>query len=245
MKYLLFIFSFCLTNIATAQLSVHSGFTAGRSLQTFTVEGQNDILQPGIGEEMSYGIPLRLAIGSWSFQTGVFSTTLTRAFYFKTPDGTQYGSKFDEQSSISTLKIPLLISKEFKLVNRVSLAPRAGLVWLTNRTDSDSTAVLSGTINEPDFRVVESVSNVVSKNKFLAEAGVDLHIYPFRHFMLSAGISYNYGLQNIETTDVTYVLNGEEATERLISKGSGLHYRIGLKIPIYILHGGHHRDLFE
>lgn len=245
MKYFLCIFCFVFTNIATAQLSVHSGFTAGQNRYTFSVDDQRDVLRSGIGEEITYGVPLRIAIGSWSFQTGIFSTDLSRAYYFKTPDGTQYGSKHDDQSSISTLKIPFIISKEFKLVNRVSLAPKAGFVWLTDQTKSDSTEVLNGTINEPDFEVIESVSNVVNKNKFLAEAGVDLNIYPFRHFILTAGITYSYGLQRIETTDVTYRLNGEEATETLISKGSGLNFHVGLRIPIHILHGGHHRDLFD
>lgn len=245
MKYFLFIFCFFFTNIASAQLSVHTGFNAGKSEHTFTVDGQNDILQPGIGEEVTYGIPIRLAVGSWSFQTGIFSNNLTRAFYFKTPDGSQYGSKHNDQRSISTLKIPFIISKEFKLLNRVSFAPKAGFVWLTDRTNSDSTEVLSGTINESNFLVVESISNVVNKNKFLAEAGLDVNIYPFRHFMLTAGISYSYGLQRIETTDITYRLDGEEATETLVSRGSGLNIQVGLKIPLVIMHGGHHRDLFE
>lgn len=245
MKYFLFIFFFLVTNIATAQLSVHTGFTAGNNIHTFTVDDQNNVLQPGIGEEVAYGIPIRLAVGSWSFQTGIFSNNLTRAFYFKTPDGSQYGSKRDDQRSISSLKIPFIFSKEFKIVNRVSLAPKVGLAWLTNRTKSDSTEVLDGMIKEPDFHVIESASNVVNKNKFLAEAGVDLNIYPFRHFMLTAGISYSYGLQPIENTNVTYRLDGEEITETLVSRGSGLNFQVGLRIPLVIIHGGHHRDLFE
>lgn len=245
MKYLLFIISFFFTNIAIAQLSVHSGFTAGKSNHTFTVDNQNNILQPGIGEEITYGVPIRLAVGSWSFQTGLFSSNLTRAYYFETPGGTQYGSKYDDKRSISTFKIPFIFSKEFKLVNRVSLAPKVGLAWLTDRTKSDNTEVLSGTINESDFHVIESVSNVENKNKFLAEAGLDLNIYPFRHFMLTAGISYSYGLQRIETTDITYSLNGEEATETLVSRGNGLHIQAGLKIPLVIFHGGNQRVLFE
>lgn len=245
MKYFLFIFCFFFTNIATAQLSVHTGFTAGKSSHTFTVEGQGDVLQPGIGEEITYGVPLIVAKGKWSFQTGIFSNDLTRAFYFETPDGSQYGSKHDDASSISTFKIPFIISKEFKLVNRVSLAPKAGIAWLTNRTKSDNTEVQSGTINEPDFVVVERVSSVVNKNKFTAEAGLDLNIYPFRHFILTAGITYSYGLKSIENTDITYRLDGEEATETLVSRGSGLNIHFGLRIPIHILHGGHHRDLFK
>ncbi|MDX1641444.1 MAG: hypothetical protein R3220_07085 [Balneolaceae bacterium] len=244
-KYFLFIFCFCFTNIATAQLSIYSGVTAGRNYHTFTVDDQNGILQPGIGEENTYGIPLRLAKGSWSFQTGVFSNNLTRAFYFKTPDGTQYGSEDDYESSISTLKIPFILSKEFKLINRVSIAPKAGIVWLTDQTKSDSTEVLSGTINEPNFVVVERVSNVVNKSKFLAQAGVDLNIYPFKYFLLTAGVSYNYGLQRIENTDVTYRLDGEEMTETLVSRGSGLHFQVGLRIPLVIMHGGHQRVLFD
>lgn len=245
MKYFLFIFCFFFTNIATAQLSVHSGFTAGKSHHTFTVDDQNSILQPGIGEEITYGIPIRFAVGSWSFHTGIFSNNLTRAFYFKTPDGSEYGSKRDDHRSISSLKIPFIFSKEFKVVNRVSLAPKAGFAWLTNRTESESTEVRSGTINEPDFVVIESVSNVANKNKFLAEAGVDLNIYPYRHFIVTGGITYSYGLQRIETTNITYRLNGEEATETLVSKGSGLNFQVGIRIPLVNIHGGHHRDLFK
>lgn len=244
MKYLLFIFSFFVTNIATAQLSVHTGFIAGENRHTFTVEEQDAVLQPGIGESMSYGVPFQIAKGSWSFQTGLFSTKLTRAYYFETPDGTQYGSKHDYENSISTLEIPLTITKEFKLVNRVSLAPKVGFVWLTNRTNSDSTDVLNGTINEPDFVEVRSVSNIVNKNKFLAQAGVDLNIYPFRHLILTAGVTYRYGLKNIETTAVTYRLDGEEMTETLVSDGSGLNFHVGLKIPLVVFHGGHIRKLF-
>lgn len=245
MKYFLFIFCFFITNIATAQISIHSGFTAGKSNHTFTVDGENNVLKPGIGEEMTYGIPLHIAKGTWSIQTGIFTNNLTRAFYFKTPNGSQYGNKHDDTRSISTLKVPLIVSKEFKLVNRVSIAPKAGFAWLTDRTKSDSTDVLSGTINDPNFQMVESISNVVNKNKFMAEAGVDLNIYPFRHFMLTAGITYSYGLRPIEKTNVVYQLDGEEASETLISRGSGLNFHVGLKIPLLIMHGGHHRDLFE
>jgi hypothetical protein len=245
MKYILFIISFFFANISTAQLSVHSGFTAGKSIHTFTVDNQNDVLQSGIGEENTYSVPIRLAVGSWSFQTGLFSNNLTRAYYFETPGGTQYGNKYDDKRSISTFKIPFIFSKEFKLVNRVSLAPKVGIAWLTDRTESDSTEVLSGTISGPDFQVVESVSNVENKNKFLAEAGLDLNIYPFRHFIITAGISYSYGLQRIETTDITYSLNGEETTETLVSKGNGFNIQVGLKIPLVIFHGGNQRVLFE
>lgn len=243
--FFLFILSFFFVNIAAAQLSVYSGFTAGKNYHTFSVDDENSVLQPGIGEEYTYGIPIRIAKGSWSIQTGVFSHNLTRAFYFEKPNGTQYGDKYDEESIISTLKVPLIFGKEFKLINRVSIAPKAGFVWLTNQTNSDSTEVLIGTINEPNFVVIESISNVVNKNKFLVEAGVDLNIYPFRYFMLTAGVSYNYGLQRIENTDVTYSLNGEEITETLVSRGSGLHVQLGIKIPLVIMHGGHQRVLFN
>ena len=245
MKYFLFIFCFFLTNIATAQLSVHSGFTAGQNYHTFTTEGENDVLQPGIGEEITLGIPIRIAKGSWSFHTGVFSNNLTRAFYFETPDGTQYGSKNDYESSISSLKIPLIFSKEFKLVNRVSLAPKVGFVFLTNRTESDSAKVISGTINESNFTVIDRVSNIESKNKFMVEGGADLNIYAFRHFILTAGVSYNYGLQDIETTDIRYNLDGEEFTETLASRGSGLNFHVSLKIPLLVFHGGNQRVLFN
>ncbi len=245
MKYFLFILSFCFTNIAVAQLSIHTGFTAGQNRYTFSVEEDQNVVKPGIGEEVSYGVPLRIAIGQWSFQTGIFSTNLSRAYYFETPNGNQYGNKHDDQSTLSTLQIPFLISKEFKLIDRVSLAPKVGLVWLTNRTKSDSTEVISGTINESNFQIIESISSVESKSKFLAQSGIDLNIYPFRHLMLTAGVSYRYGLQRIETTDVTYNLDGEEITETLISRGSGLNFNIGVKIPIYILHGGHKRVLFN
>lgn len=243
--FFLFIFCFFFTTIANAQLSVYSGLTAGRNYHTFSVDDENSVLQPGIGEEYTYGIPIRIAKGSWSIQTGIFSNNLTRAFYFETPGGTQYGDKYDQESSISTLKVPLILSKEFKIVNRISIAPKAGFVWLTDQTNSDSTEVLNGTISEPNFVAVESVSNVVNKNKFLVEAGVDLNIYPFRYFMLTAGVTYNYGLQNIESTDVTYILNGEEFTETLISRGSGLHVQVGIRIPLIIMHGGHQRVLFD
>lgn len=244
-KYILFVFCFVFTNIANAQLSVHSGFTTGMNRYTFSVDGPNDVLQSGIGEEITYGVPIRVAKGKWSFQTGIYSTSLSRAFYFKTPDGTQYGDKNDDQSSISTLEIPFIVSKEFKLVNRVSLAPKVGLVWLTDKTNSDSTDVFSGTISEPDFEVLGGVSSVVNKNKFLAEAGMDLNIYPFRYFILTAGATYRYGLQQIETTDITYKLDGEEFTETLKSRGNGFNFYIGIKVPIHILHGGHQRSLFE
>lgn len=245
MKYFLFIFCFVFTNIATAQLSVHTGFSVGQNLNTFTVEGQNNVLKPGYGEAMTYHVPIRIAIGKWAFNTGVTSTNLTRAYYFETPDGTQYGSKTDDQSSISTLEIPFIISKEFRLIDGISLAPKAGLVWLTNRSRSDSTDVRSGSFNEPDFQVIRSVSSIDNKNKFTARAGVDLNIYPFRHFIVTAGVSYSYGLQQIETTDVTYSVDNEEFSETLISRGNGVNFHVGVKIPFYILHGGHKRALFN
>lgn len=246
MKYFfLFIFCFFFSAIATAQLSVHTGFTAGTNQYSFTVDGQEDVLQPGTGEELTFGVPIRIAKGTWSFQTGIYTTNLSRAYYFKTPDGSQYGSKDDDETTLSTLKVPLIVSKEFKLIKGISLAPKVGLAWLTNRTDSDSTEVLNGTINETDFQEIGSVTHVVNKNKFLAEAGIDLNIYPFRHFILTAGVTYNYGLQSIETTDVTYSINGEEFTETLVSKGNALSFHVGLSIPIHILHGGHKRVLFD
>lgn len=245
MRYLLFVVCLFITNNAFAQLSVYSGFNGGINSHTFTVNDQNGVLQPGMGEEYTFGIPIIVAKGSWSIQTGIFSNNLTRAYYFKTPDGEQYGDKYDDESSISTLKIPLIFGKEFKLVNRVSIAPKVGLVWLTDRSKSDSTEIHKGTLSGENFMEIESVSNVVNKNKFMAEAGLDINIYPFRHLMIIGGVSYSYGLQPIEDTYVTYKLGDEEFTEVLESKGSGLNFHVGIRIPILTMHGGHHRDLFD
>ena len=211
-------------------------------MHTFTAEDENSILRAGEGSVITYGIPLILSKDKWSIHTGFYVNDLTRAFYFVTPDGTQFGSDNDSITGLSAFKVPLLVSRDFKLIDRVSITPHVGVSWLTN-TQADTVETRAGTVdNLVDYTLTSVVDN---KHKMMGELGISLNINPAGALILTGGVHYSYGLRNIESANIDYQIHsGEGYTGEgvLKSRGSALGFQVGLKIPLYRLHGGHLRD---
>lgn len=231
MKYLLFIIScLFLLDPVFAQTSIQAGFSAGFNLQSFTAEDDRGYLQPGNGMAATLGVPIIITKDKWSLQTGFFSNHLTRAYYFQTP-GRQYGSAYSYDSGLSSYKIPLIVSRELRpMHSNLGFSPHAGISWLTSRR-TGRTGEGSGNMNGLEYTVIGRAFN---RNKFLAEIGMDLNYHLSRNFILYGGVTWSFGLQEVEELEISYQLPNEGIqTGFLKSKASGRNFHIGLKIPFY------------
>lgn len=161
--------------------------------------------------------------------TGFFSNNLSRSFYFTFPAGGTVG-KNSFSSGLSSYKIPLLIGRTIQWTENVSLSPQIGFSWLTNRRIGPA-GKGGGSYGSRVKYTIES--KAVNKNKFMAEAGLDVNISIFRNVTLKIGAQYSLGLQPMEKANVTYTINEQTYHGTLISKDSGWKFNIGFLFPLF------------
>lgn len=217
------------TDFAKAQISIEGGFSIGFNRHTFSVDDDSGILRPGIALAGTYGFPILIKKNNWELHLGFYGNDLSQSFYFATPSGTTYGER-SYSNGISSYKFPLRIGRTIQWTDVTSLSPQIGFSWLTNRR-TGPTGSGSGSYGS---RVEYSFENrAVNKNKFMAEAGLDLNFSVFRNLILSLGAQYSLGLQPVQEFDVTYQLNDQTYEGTVKSNGSGWKFNMGLKIPLY------------
>lgn len=227
--YILFIILITLTDFAKAQISVEGGFSVGFNRHTFSVDDDSGILRPGIALAGTYGFPILIKKDKWELHTGFYGNDLSQSFYFATPSGATYGER-SYSNGISSYKFPLRIGRTIRWTDVTSLSPQIGFSWLTNRR-TGQTGSGGGSYGS---RVEYSFENrAVSKNKFMAEAGLDVNFSVFRNLILTLGAQYSLGLQTVQEFDVTYQFNDQTYEGTVKSKGSGWKFNLGLKIPLY------------
>ncbi|GAA5520862.1 hypothetical protein LQ318_03920 [Aliifodinibius salicampi] len=175
----------------------------------------------------TYGIPVVIKKNRWELHTGFYGNDLSQSYYFNVPGGATFGER-SFSSDISTYKIPFRIGRTLVWTNRASLSPQIGFSWLTSqRTGLTGTGSGSyGSAVEYSFE-----THAINKNKFMAEAGIDLNISVFRTLILSLGTQYSLGLQSVERIDLTYQVNNQIYEGMVYSKGTGWKFNIGLKFP--------------
>src|SRR5699024_3345414 len=108
--------------------------------------------------------------------------------------------------------------------------PQIGFSWLTSRRTGPT-----GTASGSWGTAVEysTQNSAVNKNKFMAEAGLDVNFSVFRNLILTAGALYSLGLQPIEKLNVSYQINDQIYEGVIHSKGSGWKFNLGLRILLY------------
>lgn len=220
---------FASTDFAKAQLSVEGGFSVGFNRHTFSVDDDSGILQPGIALAGTYGFPIIIKKNKWELHTGFYGNELSQSFYFNTPNGNTFGQRSFE-NGISSFKIPVHIGRSLQWTDVTSLSPQIGFSWLTSQR-TGFTGTSSGSYG--NYVEYETVDRAVNKNKFLAEAGMDVHYAVFRGLKLTAGAHYSLGLQKVEEVDVTYNVDNLTYEGTMISRGSGWKFNIGLTLPLY------------
>lgn len=220
---------FSFNNLSVAQTSVEAGISLGFNRHTFNAENNPGSLQPGLALAGTYGIPVTIRRNKWELHTGFFANDLSQAFYFRAPNGYTYGEK-GFSNGISSYKIPLKIGRQIRWTRRTTLSPQIGISWLTNRR-TDLTGTGGGRYGSAVEYTFETYA--VNKNKFLAEAGLDINISLFRSLKLELGAHYALGLQAMEKIDITYQINNETNSGTVVSKGTGWKFNAGLMIPLY------------
>jgi hypothetical protein len=218
-------------DFAQAQISVEGGFSVGFNRHTFSVNDDSGILQPGLALAGTYGFPIIIKKDKWELQTGFYGNELSQSFYFNAPNGNTFGQRSFE-NGISSFKIPLHIGRTLQWTTVTSLSPQLGFAWLTSqRTGVTGASTARGSYgNNIEY---ESIDRAVNKNKFLAEAGMDVNFAVFRGLNLTVGAHYSLGLQKIEEVDVTYEIDNQTYEGTMISRGSGWKFNLGLTIPLY------------
>lgn len=216
-------------HVTHAQTSVKTGISVGFNRHTFSIENSVGSLKPGVALAGTYGIPVTITQKKWELHTGFFANDLSQAFYFQAPNSGTYGRR-EFTNGISSFKIPLKIGRLIRWTSVTTLSPQIGFSWLTNRR-TDMTGTGSGSYGSAI--AYEFKTYGVNKNKFLAEAGLDVNISLLRSLDLELGAHYALGLQTMEKIDITYQINSETYSGTVVSKGTGWKFNVGLKIPLY------------
>src|SRR6056297_968999 len=225
----LFIILITSTDFAKAQISVEGGFSVGFNRHTFSVDDDSGILQPGIALAGTYGFPIIIKKDKWELHTGFYGNELSQSFYFNTRSGNTFGQR-SFSNGISSFKIPIHIGRTIQWTNVTSLSPQLGFAWLTSQR-TGLTGTSSGSYGS--YVQYQTVERAVNKNKFLAEAGMDINFAIFRGLKLTIGAHYSLGLQKVEEVDVTYKINNQTYEGTMISRGSGWKFNLGLTLPLY------------
>jgi hypothetical protein len=212
-----------------AQITVEGGLSVGFNRHTFSVNDDSGILKPGLALAGAYGFPIIIERNKWELHTGFYGNELSQSFYFSTRSGNTFGQRSFE-NGISSFKIPIHLGKKIQWMDVTSLSPQLGLAWLTSQR-TGLTGTSSGSYGS--YVQYQTVERAVSKNKFLAEAGMDINFAIFGDLKLRLGAHYSLGLQNVEEVDVSYQVNNQTYQGTMISKGSGWKFNIGLTIPLY------------
>lgn len=214
-------------DLSYAQTSVEAGFSVGFNRHTFSTEDESGILQPGLALAGTYGFPVVIKKNSWELHTGFYGNDLSQSYYFNVPGGATYGKRAFS-NGISTYKIPFRVGRTLVWTNKASLSPQIGFSWLTSQR-TGPTGMGSGSYGSTVEYNFET--QAINKNKFMAEAGMDLNISVFRTLILSLGAQYSLGLQSVEKIDVSYQVNDQTYEGTVYSKGTGWKFNIGLKFP--------------
>lgn len=183
---LIFIFIIVFFGSAVAQNTIKTGLSVGFNRHSFSVEGESGALQPGVGLAGTYGLPVIFTYKDWSVHTGIYVNNLSRAYYFRLPNGQTFGRRSFE-NGLSTNKIPFLVGYDIISNEKLSITPKLGFSWLTSRRTghlgSGSGSFQYGFGPETTTLVeYSSDSYAVNKNKFLAEMGLDITIPLYRSF---------------------------------------------------------------
>jgi len=225
----LFIILIASSDFAKAQISVEGGFSIGFNRHTFSVDDDSGILQPGIALAGTYGFPIIIKKDKWELHTGFYGNDLSQSFYFNTPNGNTLGQR-SFVNGISSFKIPVHIGRTIQWTDVTSLSPQLGFAWLTSRR-TGSTGTSSGSFG--GYVEYQTVDSAVNKNKFLAEAGMDMNFAILWGLKLTVGAHYALGLQRIEEVNVTYEIDNRMYEGTMISRGSGWKFNLGLTLPLY------------
>ncbi len=217
-------------DFAKAQISsVEGGFAVGFNRHTFSVDDDSGILKTGIALAGTYGFPVILKKDKWELHTGFYGNELSHSYYFDIPNGPTLGER-SYSNGISSFKIPLHIGYTVQWTEITSFSPQIGFAWLTSQR-TGNTGTSSGFYG--NYVEYETVNRAVSKNKFLAEAGMDMNFAIFWGLKLTIGAQYSLGLQKMEKVDVTYEVDNQRYEGTMISRGSGWKFNLGLTLPLY------------
>lgn len=227
----LLIVLFASTNFAKAQITVEGGFSVGFNRHTFSVDDKSGFLRPGLALAGTYGFPILIKKDKWELHTGFYGNELSQSFYFNTRNGNMFGQRSFE-NGISSYKIPVHIGRLIQWTDVTSLSPQLGFAWLTSQR-TGVTGYSTGRGSYGNYVEYETVDRAVNKNKFLAEAGMDINFSIFWDLKLILGAHYSVGLQKIEEVDVTYQINNQTYEGTMISRGSGWKFNFGLRLPLY------------
>ena len=229
---ILIIVLFASTDFAKAQISsIESGFSVGFNRHTFSVDDDSGILQPGIALAGTYGFPVIIKKNKWELHTGFYGNELSHSYYFDIPNGPTLGKRA-YSNGISSFKIPLHIGRTVQWTKVTSLSPQIGFAWLTSQR-TGVTGYSTGRGSYGNYVEYEHIDRAVNKNKFLAEAGMDINFAIFWGLKLTAGAHYSLGVQKIEEVDVTYEIDNRTYEGTMISRGSGWKFNLGLTLPLY------------
>jgi len=217
------------TDFTKAQITVEGGLSVGFNRHTFSVDDDSGILQPGLALAGAYGFPIIIKRNKWELHTGFYGNELSQSFYFNTRNGNTFGQRSFE-NGISSFKIPVHIGRTIQWTEVTSLSPQLGFAWLTSQR-TGLTGTSSGSYGS--YVQYQTVERAVNKNKFLAEAGMDINFAIFGALKLRIGAHYSLGLQKVEEVDVTYQVNNQRYEGTMISRGSGWKFNLGLTLPLY------------
>jgi len=227
----LFILLITITDFAKAQVSVEGGFSVGFNRHTFSVDDESGFLQPGLALAETYGFPIIIKRNKWELHTGFYGNELSQSFYFNSPTEKSFGQHSFE-SGLSSFKIPLHVGRTVQWTEVTSLSPQIGFAWLTSqRTGITGYSTASGFFG--NYVEYETVDKAVNKNKFLAEAGMDMNFVVIWGLTFTVGAHYSVGLQRMEEVDITYEINSRTYEGTMISRGSGWKFNLGLTLPLY------------